>query len=128
LLNSFLSGQSARELQALPDYLEISPGRAGTRFCLFLKRTENICRILELDEINRSIRPTGVIGSNLPDRRLKPMEQLGAFVSLADLGLVEREAELLLNRGWKTLQCIQRVDKPHEPPGLLRHNSILCQN
>ena len=76
---------------------------------------ENICRIQQLDDVNRSVRPTGIIGSNLPDSRLKPMEQLGAFVPLADLGLVEREAQLLLDRGRKTLQPVERVDKPHEP-------------
>jgi hypothetical protein len=31
------------------------------------------------------------------------MKQLGVFVRLADLGLVEREAELLLDRNRKTL-------------------------
>jgi hypothetical protein len=71
---------------------------------------ENVRRIMQLDNINRSIRTAGIIGSNLPDGSLKPMEQLGAFVPLADLGLVEREAELLLDSSRKTLQRIERVD------------------
>ena len=68
---------------------------------------ENIRRIPQLDDINRPVRTTGIIGSNLPDGRLKSMEQLGAFVPLADLGLVERETELLLDRSRKTLQGIE---------------------
>jgi hypothetical protein len=87
---------------------------------------ENIGHILELDDVNRSIRPTGIIGSNLPDSSLKPVEQLGAFVPLADLSLVEREAELLLDRSRKTLQRVERVDQPHEPLRRFRHYSILC--
>jgi len=89
---------------------------------------ENIYRILEPDDIDRSIRPIGIIGSNLPDSRPKPVEQLGAFVPLADLRLVERETELLLNPGWITPERIERVDKPHEPLRFFRHHFILCQN
>jgi hypothetical protein len=42
------------------------------------------------------------------------------------LSLVEREAELLLDRNRKTLQRIERVDQPHEPLRRFRHYSILC--
>ena len=87
---------------------------------------ENIYRILEPDDIDRSIRPIGIIGSNLPDSRPKPVEQLGAFVPLADLRLVERETELLLDRSWETPQRIERVAQPNEPLRRFRHYSILC--
>ena len=48
---------------------------------------EDICRIPQLDDVDRAIRPTGIIGPNLPDGRLKPGEQLGAFVRLAYLAV-----------------------------------------
>ena len=87
---------------------------------------EDICRIPELDDVNRSIRPTGIIGPNLPDSSVKPLEQLGALVTLADLSLVKGEAELLLNRKGKALQRLKRIDKPHEPLRWFRHYFILC--
>ena len=71
---------------------------------------QDICRVLQLDDVNRSIRSTGIIGSNLPDGRFKPLEQLGALVTLADLGLVKCEAEFLLNRGRKTLESLKRIE------------------
>jgi hypothetical protein len=56
----------------------------------------------------------------LPNRRGKAVQHLRAFMLLPDLRLIQRETELLPNRGQKARQTIERVDKPNQLTRLFR--------
>jgi hypothetical protein len=77
-------------------------------------------RFPELCHVHRTVRPTRVVRSNLPDGFREAAQHLRTFMPLPDLRLVDRESELLSNRGWKVCQPIKRIDKPNQLPRSFR--------
>ena len=81
---------------------------------------KHINRLRELCHVYSPIRPARIVRSHLPDRFRKAVQHLRAFMLLPNLRLVERETELLSNRGREVRQPIERIDKPNQLARLFR--------
>ena len=71
---------------------------------------KHVNRFLKLCHIHRTIGPTRMVCTYLPNRLGKAVQHLRAFMLLPDLRLVERETELLSNRMREVRQPVERVD------------------
>ena len=74
---------------------------------------KNVDRFPKLRRIHSAIRAARIVCAYLPDRVRETVQYLRALMPLTDLGLVQRETELLANHRRKARQPSERVDKPN---------------
>lgn len=89
----------------MPDQLQFSPGSCDPGLCLLLKSMEDVNRVPDLRDINRSIRAARIVGAHLPNGFGKTAQDPGAFVLLSDLSLIESESQSLPNDGREARQA-----------------------
>ena len=82
--------------------------------CFLLESMKHLNRFPELCNVHRTIGPTRIVRTHLPNRFCEAVQHLRSFMLLPDLRLVQGETELLPNRGRKARHPIKRVDKPNQ--------------
>jgi hypothetical protein len=89
---------------------------------------QDVDSVLKLNQVHSPISPARVVGPDLPDQGVEPMQRFGTLMFQTHLRLIECKAQALSNPDGEAPQDIERVSQPHQLSRPISHDLIICQN